>query len=73
MAQENQVQNSIVRQSSLKMVLDYSRSLGVILTLKEIVKITNVIVDYCQNGYSNDIGKVLDAIDEHIKSKFIED
>lgn len=65
-------QQSIIRQSQLKLVTDYCRMIGTPLTLKEIVRITNVLVDYCENGYTNDIGKRLDAIDSHIQSKFDE-
>lgn len=68
----NTTQDSIVRQSSLKFVQDYQRTIGTPLTLKEILGITNVIVDYCQNGYSKEIGDRVDSIDKHIQSKFDE-
>lgn len=70
MAQDTQ--KTIVTQSQLKFVQDYSRQINVNLTLKETVGITNVLVDYCLNGYSKDIGERLDAIDKFIKSKFEE-
>lgn len=56
----------IATQSSLKLVLDWGNQCGKCLTLKELVGITNVIVDYVENGYSKEIGKRLDAIQEHI-------
>jgi hypothetical protein len=65
-------QESIVRQSTLKFVGDYCRMIGTPLTLKEVVGVTNVLVDYCQNGYSKEIGERLDKIDGHIKSLFEE-
>lgn len=65
-------QQSIIRQSQLKWVIDYTRMIGTPLTIKEIVRITNVLVDYCENGYSKEIGEKLDAIDQHIASKFEE-
>lgn len=65
-------QDSIVRQSSLKFVQDYQRTIGCPLTLKEILGITNVIVDYCQQGWSKELGEKLDKIDKHILSKFEE-
>ena len=68
----NKNQDSIVRQSSLKFVQDYQRTIGTPLTLKEILGITNVIVDYCQNGWSKEIGDKIQKIDDHIAKKFEE-
>jgi hypothetical protein len=73
MAQDYQkTQDSIVRQSTLKFVGDYCRVIGTPLTLKEIVGITNVLTEFCQDGYSKEIGERLDKIDSHIQSKFEE-
>lgn len=65
-------QQSIIRQSQIKNVVEYCRMIGTPLTLKEIVRITNVLVDYCENGYTKEVGEKLDAIDTHIASKFEE-
>ena len=73
MAQTNSTQDSIVRQSTLKFVGEYCRMIGTPLTLKEIVGITNVLTDYCQSGYSKEMGERLDKIDSHIQSKFQEE
>ena len=70
MAQDTQ--KTIVTQSQLKFVQDYCKQINVNLTLKETVGVTNVLVDYCINGYSKEIGDRLDAIDKFIKSKFEE-
>jgi len=70
--QTNTTQDSICRQSSLKFVSDYTRVIGTPLTLKEIIGITNLVVDYCQHGYSKELGERLDKVDDHIKSKFEE-
>lgn len=72
MATTNSTQDSIVRQSSLKFVQDYQRTIGTPLTLKEILGITNVISDYCQNGWSKEISEKIDKIDNHISKKFEE-
>jgi hypothetical protein len=66
-------QDSIVRQSSLKFVQDYQRTIGCPLTIKEIMGITNVIVDYCQNGWSKELGSRVDNIDKFIQAKFPEE
>lgn len=70
MAQDKERQ--IVTQSQLKLVMDYTKQIGVNLKLKEIVGVTNVMVDYCMNGYSKEIGERLDAIDKFIVDKFEE-
>jgi hypothetical protein len=72
MADYQKTQDSIVRQSTLKFVGDYCRMIGTPLTLKEVVGITNVLTDYCQNGYSKELGERLDKIDNHIKTLFDE-
>jgi hypothetical protein len=72
MSNFNSTQDSIVRQSSLKFVQDYQRTIGVPLTIKEIMGITNVIVDYCQNGWSKELGSRVDNIDKFIQEKFPE-
>jgi hypothetical protein len=65
-------QDSIVRQSTLKFVGEYCRIIGTPLTLKEIVGITNVLTEYCQEGYSKEISERIDKIDNHIQTKFQE-
>ena len=61
----------ISTQSSLKLVNDWANSCNKCLTLKELVGITNVIVDYIENGYSKEIGDRLDKIQDHIDNKGI--
>lgn len=70
MAQDTQ--KTIVTQSQLKFVFDYTQKLNLNLKLKELVGITNVLVDYCINGYSKEIGERLDSIDKFIQDKFEE-
>lgn len=59
----------IASQSSLKLVLDWSISCEKCLTLKELVGITNVIVDYVETGYTKEIGERLEKIQDHIDNK----
>lgn len=68
MAQNSQ-QDSIVRQSSLKFMVEYCKMLDIKLTLLETIKITNLIVDYCGNGLTPDMETVIKAIDKHIATK----
>jgi hypothetical protein len=66
----NSTQESIVRQSSLKFVQEYANNLGSSLTLKETFSIANIVADYCQNGWSKDLGTKVDMLDKHIKDKY---
>ncbi len=59
----------IASQSSLRLVNDWATSCGKCLELKELVAITNVIVDYVENGYSKELGDRLDKIQEHLDHK----
>ena len=70
MAQDNQ--KIIVSQSMLKFTQEYSKQLNRPFKLKEIAAITNVLVDYCMNGYSKEIGDRLDSIDKFINQSFDE-
>jgi len=62
----------IATQSQLKLVLDWSTSCNKCLTLKELVSITNVLVDYVENGYSKEIGDRLNTIQEYLDHKGME-
>ncbi len=59
----------IASQSSMKLVLDWATSCGKCLTMKELVGMSVVLVDYIENGYTAEIGKRLDAIQDHIDNK----
>jgi hypothetical protein len=67
MAQSKERQ--IATQSSLKTVLEWSSTCNECLTLKELISITNVVVDYVENGYTKEIGQRLDVIDNYIKNE----
>ena len=62
----------IATQSSMKLILDWSNSCNKCLTLKELVAITNVVVDYVEMGYSKELGDRLDKIQEHLEHKGME-
>ena len=71
MAQQSK-ERQIATQSSLKLVSDWSKNCNKCLTLKELCAITNVIVDYVENGYSKELGDRLDKIQDHIDKKGLE-
>ena len=67
---EREKQLVICRQSQLKFVMDYSKQIGKPLKLKEMVRISNVLVDYCIKGNTEDINKTLGKIDEYLQTLF---
>jgi hypothetical protein len=70
MAQNKERQ--IATQSSLKLVNDWANSCNKCLTLKELIAITNVVVDYVEMGYSKELGERLDKIQDHLEHKGME-
>jgi len=67
MAQSKERQ--IASQSSLKLVNEWTISCNQCLTLKELISITNVVVDYVENGYSKEIGERLSTIDNYLDNE----
>lgn len=59
----------IATQSSMKLVMDWANSCGKCLTLKELIGMSIVLVDYVENGYSKEIGERADKVQEHIDNK----
>jgi hypothetical protein len=59
----------IATQSQLKLTLDWAVSCGRCLTLKELVSISVVLVDYVENGYSKEIGDRFEKIEDYLNNK----
>jgi hypothetical protein len=68
MAQQSK-DRQIATQSSMKLILEWGNSCNKCLTLKELVAITNVIVDYVETGYSKELGDRLEKIQDHLDNK----
>ena len=68
MAQQSK-ERQIAAQSSLKLVNEWAITCDKCLSLKELVSITNVIVDYVEQGYTKEIGERLDIIDKYLDKK----
>ena len=65
---KNTTGTSIARQSQLKLITEWSKDCGVCLTLKDLIAITNVMVDYVENGYTKELGDRLKNIDLYVMS-----
>lgn len=59
----------IATQSSLKLVLEWATACDKCLTMKELVAMSVVVVDFVENGYTKEIGDRLEKIQEHLDSK----
>lgn len=59
----------IATQSSMKLVLEWANACDKCLTMKELVGMSVVIVDFVENGYSKEIGDRLDKIQQHLDNK----
>jgi hypothetical protein len=73
MAAQQDTQRIIVSQSMLKFVQDYSKQIGKPLKLKEMVRISNVLADYCIFGNTKEINNTLGKIDEYLETLFEND
>ena len=59
----------IMRQSQSKMALEYVQSVGVSVTLEELVRITDLFVEICLRPQDDDLKKRIKALDKWISEK----
>lgn len=71
MAQSKERQ--IMAQSQLKMAQEWATSCGYCVTLKDLVAISVVLTDYCENGYSKELGDRLIKVEEYIVENYNRD
>jgi len=68
MAQQSK-DRMIAVQSSLKLVNEWASNCGRCLTIKEMVRIADVLSDFIEKGYTKELGDVLDKIQDHLDNK----
>ena len=59
----------IMRQSQSKMALEYVSSIGVTVTLQELIKITDLFVEICLRPQDDDLKRRIKALDKWILEK----
>lgn len=59
----------IMRQSQSKMALEYVQSVGVIVTVEELIRITDLFVEICLRPQDNDLKRRIKALDKWIEEK----
>ena len=59
----------IMRQSQSKMALEYVTSVGVTVTLEELIRITDLFVEICLRPQDDDLKKRIKSLDKWIDEK----
>jgi len=59
----------IMRQSQSKMALEYVSSIGVNVTLQELIRITDLFVEICLRPQDEDLKRRIKALDKWILEK----
>ena len=66
----NNTNQSIIAQSTLKMSQEYANSCGYCLTIKDLVSVSVVLADFCENGYSKELGERLNNVDKYLQEQY---
>jgi hypothetical protein len=69
LSENDQRQIMIIRQSQLKLALDWSQLQGHKLSLLELTRLTSILTDYVIDGSTNEINTSLVKVDEYLKKK----
>jgi len=59
----------IIRQSQLKLVLDWAISCGYCLSLSELTRITNQMTTFVEEGSTPEVNDIIKGIDKYLESK----
>jgi hypothetical protein len=59
----------IMRQSQSKMALDYVTTVGVSVTLEELIRITDLFVEICLRPQDDDLKRRIKALDKWLEEK----
>ena len=60
----------IATQSQLKMTQEWAEACGYCLTLKDLVSVSVVLVDYVENGYSKELADRLEKVDKYLQEQY---
>ena len=67
---KNSTGAQIARQSQIKVAADWARDCGICMTIKDMVAVTTVLVDYIENGYSKELAEKLEKVDKYIEEQY---
>ena len=60
----------IIRQSQIKLALDYFTACGVCPSLTDLMSITTMLEQYIKDGYSKELKAKFEKIDEFIQTEY---
>ena len=58
-----------MRQSQLKLAVDYVSSVGITVTVEELQRMTDILVECCLRPQDDDLKKRIKALDKWIEEK----
>tara|TARA_R110000823_G_scaffold302859_1_gene424144 strand:+ start:1968 stop:2201 length:234 start_codon:yes stop_codon:yes gene_type:complete len=70
MTKEDHKQEMIIRQSQIKLSLDYFKACGVCPSLTDLMKITTMLEQYIKDGYNKEIVGKFEKIDDYIMKEY---
>jgi hypothetical protein len=63
----NDNQRAIIRQSQIKLALDYFHSCDICPSMVDLIKTTTMLEEFIVNGYSKDMVVKFEKLDSHIQ------
>ena len=66
----NNTNQSIIAQSSLKMSQEWANSCNLCLSIKDLVSVSVVIAEFCEKGYSPELGERLNKVDKYLQEQY---
>ena len=70
MAHATEKDKQIIRQSQLKLSLDYYQMCGYCPSTTDLIKTTAMLEDFVINGYSKEMASKFERLDEHINEQY---
>ena len=67
---KNQTQNQIIRQSQIKLALDYFNTCEVCPTIVDLIKVTAMLENFIVNGYKSTEVSNYEALDKYIQEQY---
>jgi len=63
-------QEQIIRQSQIKLALDYYNTCGFCSSIVDLVKTTTMLEQYIKEGYSSDLINKIEKLDQYIQENY---
>lgn len=65
-----ETQRQIIRQSQMKLALDYYTACGTCPSIVDLMKTSTMFEQYILNGYSEKLAKSMETLDQHIQKQY---